>query len=139
MVRALAGRSDLADGMPRLPLIDLDAPHLNLESFLFDDDTGRVGIIDFGASWWGPLVYDLASLRMYANPATFDVALAGYADASPLPKAELSALDLFLRFRWCVQADYFSWRIANSVLTGVADATENFVGLNDARDALLSS
>ena len=168
--RALAGRSDLADGMPCLPLIDLDAPHLDLEpwirpaitpvvravqsyrgtfgvlhgdpaveSFLFNDDTGRVGIIDFGASWWGPLVYDLASLRMYANPAMFDVALTGYADAAPLPEAELSALDLFLRFRWCVQADYFSWRIANSVLTGLADATENLVGLNDARDALLSS
>ena len=137
--RALAGREDLADGLPRLPLIDLDASHLDLEpwirpaiapvvrsvrsyrgsfgvlhgdpaveSFLIDEETGTVGVIDFGAAWWGPLVYDLASLKMYANPDTFDDALAGYLAESGSGAADLASLDLFLRFRWCVQADYFS-------------------------------
>ena len=50
---------------------------------------------------------------------------------------ELGATDVFLAFRWAVQAWYFSDRIRRGDLTGLADSTENDKGLSDARRALV--
>jgi homoserine kinase type II len=41
-----------------------------------------------------------------------------------------------LRFRWAVQADYFARRTVAGDLTGIADATGNEAGLEDARRGL---
>ncbi|WP_327004002.1 hypothetical protein OHA72_54630 [Dactylosporangium sp. NBC_01737] len=49
-----------------------------------------------------------------------------------------TALPVLLRFRYAVQADYFARRIATGDLTGIADATENEKGLEDARLGLHS-
>jgi homoserine kinase type II len=103
------------------------------ESFLLDEETQTVGVIDWGAVWWGPLLYDLASARMYAGAHAFAHVLEGYAERLPLRPDELQALDLFVRFRWCVQAAYFSWRVANDIRTGIEDPSENRKGLSDAR------
>jgi len=155
----LVGRDDLAEGLERLPLINLEDPSLDVEpwihpaieptleavmrydgevgvlhgdparaAFLVDEDAS-VGIIDWGAVWWGPLLYDVASLQMYAGE-DFAAALDGYRSVRPV---DISSLDVFLRFRWCVQAAYFAWRIANDVMTGIDDASENATGLSDAR------
>jgi Ser/Thr protein kinase RdoA (MazF antagonist) len=165
----LAGRDDLGKGLERLPLIDLDAPHLGIEpwirpaiapvlddllafqgtfgvlhgdpsaeEFLLEEETQTVGVIDWGAVWWGPLLYDLASARMYAGAHAFAHVLAGYSERSPVRAAEFKALDLFLRFRWCVQAAYFSWRAANDIRVGIEDPSENREGLADARRHLAS-
>jgi len=45
-------------------------------------------------------------------------------------------LDLMLRFRWAVQADYFARRITGNDLTGITGPEENEKGLEDARRAL---
>ena len=103
------------------------------EAFLLEEDTQTVGVIDFGAVWWGPLMYDLASARMYAGLRAFAHVLEGYAERLPVGPAELKALDLFLRFRWCVQAAYFSWRVANDIRIGIEAPSENLKGLADAR------
>ena len=50
-----------------------------------------------------------------------------------LSAAELAAIDIFARMRCAVQGFYFSWRIANDIRTGLADAAENQHGLDDAR------
>jgi len=101
------------------------------EAFLADGN--EVGLIDWGAALHGPLLYDLASAYMYSGPGV----VSGYRRTGPLPTVELEQLDLFRRFRWAVQAWYFSWRIATNNMTGISKAGENDEGLDDARRALL--
>lgn len=101
------------------------------EAFLADRN--EVGLIDWGAALHGPLLYDLASAHMYSGP---DV-VSGYTRTGPLPTTDLEHLDLFRRFRWVVQAWYFSRRIATNDMTGISSAGENEKGLDDARSALL--
>ncbi|GHJ45013.1 hypothetical protein Cs7R123_23550 [Catellatospora sp. TT07R-123] len=108
-------------------------------AFLLDPGTGRIGVIDWGSAGAGPLMYDVASAVMYAGGS--DRArelLSAYAATGVVPRAEIEAsLDVLLRFRWAVQADWFAARIATGDLTGVADQSDNRRGLHDARDALL--
>jgi Ser/Thr protein kinase RdoA (MazF antagonist) len=101
------------------------------EAFLADRN--EVGLIDWGAAVHGPLLYDLASAYMYSGPGV----VPGYRRTGPLPTTELEHLDLFRRFRWVVQAWYFSWRIATNDMTGISTTGENEEGLDDARSALL--
>jgi homoserine kinase type II len=101
------------------------------EAFLADRN--EVGLIDWGAAVHGPLLYDLASAYMYSGPGV----VLGYRRTGPLPMVELEHLDLFRRFRWVVQAWYFSWRIATNDMTGISSAGENDEGLEHARNALL--
>ena len=96
-------------------------------------DGNEVGLIDWGAAMHGPLLYDLASAYMYSGPGV----VSGYRRTGPVPTIELEQLDLFRRFRWVVQALYFSWRIATNNMTGISTAGENDEGLNDARRALM--
>ncbi len=157
---ALAGQDELAEGLERLPLIDLARDHIDIEpwirpaiesvardvmrfrgtvGFLHGDpaqeafligDTGRVGVIDWTGCWWGPLLYDLASARMYTGPDAFPTFLEAYLEVAPI---DTSGLELFVRFRWCVQAYYFSWRIVSNDMTGIDDPSENRTGLSDAK------
>jgi len=89
---------------------------------------------------WGPLLYDVASPRIYIEDATaFHRFLSGYLSAAPLPEEELTALPTFVRFRWAVQADYFTRRIWTHDSTGIAGLTGNEQGLAEARRHLLGS
>ena len=103
------------------------------EAFLADG--AEVGLIDWGGAVHGPLLYDLASAYMYSGPSV----VTGYRQTGPLPTVELEQLDLFRRFRWAVQAWYFSWRIATNNMIGISTASENDEGLDDARKALLQA
>jgi Ser/Thr protein kinase RdoA (MazF antagonist) len=106
---------------------------------LIDRATGEPAVIDWGAAMWGPLLYDLGSAYWYfqfgqAHPAqAFAPFLEAYQQHGPLPADELAAIDVFARMRCVVQGFYFSWRIANDIRTGLADASENQQGLDDAR------
>jgi homoserine kinase type II len=75
---------------------------------------------------------------MYAGVHAFAHVLEGYSERAPLRAAEFKALDLLLRFRWCVQAAYFSWRVANDIRIGIDDPLKNREGLADARRHLAS-
>ncbi len=59
------------------------------EAFLATQDD--VALIDWGADLHGPLMYDVASARMYAGEG----ALAAYARTSPIPSEELAAVPVF--------------------------------------------
>jgi Ser/Thr protein kinase RdoA (MazF antagonist) len=109
------------------------------DAFLLDIDTGRIGLIDWGSTASGPLMYDIASAVMYAGgPDAATELIDGYVSAGPVPADEVeAALPTMLRFRWAVQADYFAWRIWIDDRTGVADPAENHVGLAHARAALV--
>ena len=107
------------------------------EAFLVDTQ-GRAAIIDWGSVTWGPLLYDLASARLYAgDEPSFANVLAGYRGNRPLQPEEMNALPDFLRFRWAVQADYFARRIWTNDLTGITSPSENDEGLRAARHFLL--
>ena len=103
------------------------------EAFLAGRDD--VALIDWGAACHGPLLYDVASARMYAG----DVVLAAYGRTSPVSPDELASVPVFLAFRWAVQAWYFSTRIRRRDLTGLLSDADNDKGLADARRALLGS
>jgi len=106
---------------------------------LIDRASGVPAVIDWGAAMWGPLLYDIGSAYWYfqfgkANAAqAFTPFLEAYQRHGRLPAAELAAIDIFARMRCAVQGFYFSWRIANDIRTGLADAAENQQGLDDAR------
>ena len=103
------------------------------EAFLAGGDD--VALIDWGGACHGPLLYDVATARMYAGEGV----LAAYARTSPIRPAELAAVPVFLAFRWAVQAWYFSDRIRRGDLTGLTADRDNDKGLADARHALLGS
>jgi homoserine kinase type II len=162
--RALEGHDELAEGLERLPLIDLEQDHLDIEPWIrpviepvldevmrfrgtigflhgdpaqeafLIDDADEIGVIDWTSGWWGPLLYDLASARMYSGTDAFPALLDGYRDVADV---DMTELDLFVRFRWCAQAAGFSYRIANDVMTGIDDRSENETGLSDARINLI--
>jgi Ser/Thr protein kinase RdoA (MazF antagonist) len=101
------------------------------EAFLASDE--GVALIDWGAACHGPLLFDVASARMYAGPRVLDA----YARTGPLSADELALVPVFLAFRWAVQAWYFAGRRRRGDLTGIADAADNDNGLADARRGLL--
>jgi Ser/Thr protein kinase RdoA (MazF antagonist) len=102
-------------------------------SFLVDA-AGQVALIDWGAVTWGPLIYDVASLRLGdLDDAAFDAVLDGYRSTAPITGDDVAALPVFVRFRWAVQADYFARRIAARDGTGLDDLAENEQGLAQAR------
>ena len=108
------------------------------EAFRLDSATGRCGVIDWSYLLHGPLLYDLASAVMYVGgPAHAAELVTAYLRHGPLDRAEVAhGLDVMLRFRWAVQANYFAWRIARNDLTGISGPEENEKGLEDARVAL---
>lgn len=106
--------------------------------FRVDPDTGRTGLLGWGRSATGPLVYDLATAVAYAGgPDRAGDLIDGYAAAAVVSRDEIdAALPVMLRLRWAVQAEWFARRIAADDLTGVDDAADIVTGLHRARDAL---
>ena len=106
------------------------------EAFLLDP-AGVCGLIDWDRALLGPLMYDVASAVMYVGgPRYAAVLLDAYIAAGALARDEVErSLLPMLRLRWAVQADYFAMRVATNDLTGIADASENEEGLEDARRA----
>jgi Ser/Thr protein kinase RdoA (MazF antagonist) len=94
------------------------------DNFLLDADTGRAGLIDWGACGTGPLVYDVAAAVGYAGgPGSAGELLDGYLAAGPMQRDEVeAALPVLLRFRLAVQADWFARRLSATPVTG--DATD---------------
>jgi Ser/Thr protein kinase RdoA (MazF antagonist) len=108
------------------------------DCFRLDADTGRVGIIDWGAAGTAPLVYDIASAVMYAGgPGRAADLIDGYVAAAPVSRDEVeAALPTLLRFRYAIQAHYFAYRIWVDDRTGIDDPAANHIGLRAARTGL---
>nr|WP_276610904.1 phosphotransferase [Kineococcus siccus] len=108
------------------------------DAFLWSPVLRRCGLIDWSSALRGPLLYDLASATMYVGaPDAGDALVQAYARTGPLSAAEITlGLDVLLRVRWAVQADYFARRLATDDRTGISDPADNLKGLRDARDSL---
>lgn len=102
--------------------------------------TGSCGMIDWDLGVIGPLLYDLASARMYVGgPVRSDPLIAAYLATGALEPDEVErGLGTLARLRWAVQAEYFAKRIAADDRTGIEDRSDNEAGLEDARRALLT-
>ncbi|MET0693016.1 MAG: phosphotransferase [Propionibacteriaceae bacterium] len=128
------------DEYARLPALTWSLLHADPESgaFLRHPDTGQVGLIDWTATRFGPVLYDVASALMYLGGRhQADAFWAAYLSRSPAPVTELTAhLDTFTRYRAAVQAAYFSMRIGTRDRTGIVDDGENWKGLRDAERML---
>jgi Ser/Thr protein kinase RdoA (MazF antagonist) len=102
-------------------------------AFVMNVETGRTGLLEWGAAASGPLVYDVAAAVLYAGgvPAAADL-LEAYAATAPVSREELdAALPVMLRFRWAVQADWH----ARAVDAG-GTAAHHQDGLRRAQEAL---
>jgi homoserine kinase type II len=84
--------------------------------FVLDPETGRTGLLDYGAGGTGPLVYDVAAAVAYAGGVTCAAEfLDGYLAAGPVHADELdAALPVLLRLRWAVEADLGARRLART-------------------------
>ncbi|HEY6740469.1 MAG TPA: phosphotransferase [Actinopolymorphaceae bacterium] len=141
-VRTLVGeavescRRRVGDRRPTMGLLHADP---DPGSFLVDD-SGSVGIIDWGGAVWGPLLYDVASAvvlqHLTGSPGRLATFLHCYEVASPLSWPELELLDEFVRLRWAVQAWWFAWRLAHDNRLGLDSPDGNRFGLEAAIDAL---
>jgi Ser/Thr protein kinase RdoA (MazF antagonist) len=94
--------------------------------FVVDPGTGRVGLLDCGASGLGPLVYDVAAAIVYAGgPSHAAELIDGYLAAGPVPADELhAALPVLLRLRWAVLADRAARMGCSEVLRRALEAME---------------
>jgi len=125
--RAIAAAEALASSTTYGVLHGDPAP----EAFLATDE--GIALIDWGSACHGPLLFDVASARMYAGP---DV-LEPYAQTAPIDRAELDGVGVFLAFRWALQACYFAGRIRRDERAGPEGLAGNEKGLAAARRALL--
>jgi homoserine kinase type II len=125
--RAIAAAEALAPASTHGVLHGDPAP----EAFLATDED--VALIDWGSACHGPLLFDVASARMYSGP---DV-LEPYARTAPIDRVELEGVGVFLAFRWALQACYFAGRIRRDDGAGPEGLAGNEKGLADARRALL--
>jgi len=99
------------------------------EAFVRQPD-GQVALIDWGSAMRGPILYDVASARMY-NGEGF---VPAFLHRRPDLIGEIEhGLDAFLRVRYAVQAGYFAWRVTNNRLTGISGPEDKHKGLADAR------
>jgi homoserine kinase type II len=121
-------------GLPRLSQGTLHTDPAP-EAFRWAPSRDTCGLIDWSAAMTGPLLYDVASAVMFCGgPLTARRLVDAYLEHGTLSRAEVDdGLAVMLRFRWAVQADYFARRIAAGDLTGIAEASQNEVGLHDAR------
>jgi Ser/Thr protein kinase RdoA (MazF antagonist) len=94
--------------------------------FVVDAGTGRAGLLDYGASSLGPLVYDVAAAVVYAGGVSHATDLLdGYLATGPVRRDELdAALPVLLRLRWAVQADRAARRGAAEPLRRAREALE---------------
>jgi Ser/Thr protein kinase RdoA (MazF antagonist) len=108
------------------------------EAFLRDPDTDQVALIDWSATAYGPVLYDVASAIMYlGGRQNADWFWDAYVSHSPAPVEELTEhLGAFTRYRAAVQAAYFSMRIGTQDSTGIDQDDENWKGLRDAEQML---
>lgn len=107
-----------------------------LDAFLTSPARQGCGLIDWSSALRGPLLYDLASAGLYVGAPTGSAAMVrAYARTGALSADEIACgLDVLLRVRWAVQADYFARRLATDDRTGLRDRSENLTGLHHARD-----
>jgi len=106
---------------------------------LYEQETGRVGIIDWGAIERGPLLFDIALSVLWLFPegtGMHEAFLQGYLAEAPISVSELDGLIYYKALVWARQAKYFAYRVAAHVTRGSSDPNSNELSLTEARQEL---
>ena len=110
--------------------------------FVHDRMTGQLGLIDWGAFDWGPLLFDLAivgkELRAFggnweAQRQQFYIA---YLAESPVTAQEIAGVTAYAALHAAQIAKYFAWRLAHDVTRGESDPNGNAKSLAEMRTEL---
>jgi Ser/Thr protein kinase RdoA (MazF antagonist) len=107
--------------------------------FLYDKETGRLGLIDWGTVGWGPLLYDVALAgEMFDKVSKRQVEMfqASYLAESPVKPQEMEGVRHYPALNWALLAKFFAWRLAHNVTHGDDDPTLNERSLLEIREAL---
>lgn len=106
---------------------------------LREQETGRVGIIDWGAIERGPLLFDVALTGLWLFPQgsqAYEAFLDAYLAETPISRSELDGLHYYQALLWARQAKYFAYRVGAGVTLGDPDPSSNTARLAEARQAL---
>jgi Ser/Thr protein kinase RdoA (MazF antagonist) len=106
---------------------------------LHELETGRVGIIDWGAIERGPLLFDVALSVLWLFPEgsrLHEEFLQAYLAEAPISASELEGLSYYKALVWARQAKYFAYRIAANVTLGSSNPGGNVQSLTEARQEL---
>lgn len=104
-----------------------------------EQETGQVGIIDWGAIERGPLLFDVALTGLWLFPQgsqAYEEFLEAYLAAAPLSRSELDGLKYYQALLWARQAKYFAYRIGAGVTLGDPAPRSNIARLAEAQQAL---
>lgn len=130
--------AEVVQDVDRLPRLATGLCHGDPTPEAFLRSATGAGLIDWGSVVDGPLLYDVASAVMYLGGQTYAAPLLEAYDAAGGPAShDLAHVQLMLRMRWVVQADYFAGRLSSGDLTGVESRADNQSGYDRARRALL--
>jgi len=106
---------------------------------LREKETGRVGIIDWGAIERGPLLFDVALSMLWLFPEGSKASgefLRAYLAVAPISAQELRGLTYYKALVWARQAKYFAYRVAANVTLGDASPDGNAKNLARSQQEL---
>ncbi|WP_201374615.1 phosphotransferase enzyme family protein [Ktedonobacter robiniae] len=105
---------------------------------LYDRETHRVGLIDWGTIGWGPLLFDVAlATELFSfSQAQTDYFLQSYLAKAPIEPQELEGLKYYQALRYAQLAKFFAWRLAHQATLGNPDPLANELALRENRMAL---
>lgn len=106
---------------------------------VLEKETGRVGVIDWGAIERGPLLFDVALTLLWLFPKGSQASeefLHAYLAAAPITSDELEGLPYYTALLWARQAKFFAYRVAGNVTLGDPHPRRNVQRLVEARQAL---
>jgi Ser/Thr protein kinase RdoA (MazF antagonist) len=109
---------------------------------VLEKQTGRVGVIDWGAIERGPLLFDVALALLWLFPKRRQASeefLHAYLAAAPTSGDELEGLPYYTALLWARQAKFFAYRVAANVTRGDPHPRRNIQRLVEANKHLNTS
>ncbi|GHO82390.1 hypothetical protein KSZ_03960 [Dictyobacter formicarum] len=102
---------------------------------LYDQTTRQVGLIDWGAVGWGPLLFDVALTAEHftSSQAQTDYFLQSYLAEAPINPQELAGLQYYQALHSAQLAKLFAWRLAHQATLGNPDPLANEMALRENR------
>lgn len=101
-----------------------------------DRETGRAGIIDWGAIERGPLLFDIALTESWFFPAgsrAYHEFIQAYLHEAPISDRELEGINYYKALLWARQARFFAYCVAENVTLGGSTLASNAENLAKSR------
>ncbi|HET9999799.1 MAG TPA: phosphotransferase [Ktedonobacteraceae bacterium] len=102
-------------------------------------ETGRTGIIDWGAIGRGPLLFDVALNECWYFPEgtqAYRKFIQAYLSEAPISASELEGIKYYKTLLWARQAKFFAYCVAENVTLGGSNSISNMQNLTKSRQEL---